>query len=163
MALSGPWPSQAGSGGSGSRVICRCVCVCVLVRAVIAERSWQVSWFLLEKDALSFLHPRVVLHQLRVQKGILWDAVLYPLYQALWRDTEKLHFSNSRGSLLPQSILSFPYKARKRWRLRATRGQKLLIIFTSTTVDFWVLFGKPFILIKSFYSTKAVLLALHKI
>lgn len=122
-----------------------CVCVCVLVRAVIAERSWQVGWFLLEKDALSFLHPRVVLHQLRVQKGILWDAVLYPLYQALWRDTEKLHFSNSRGSLLPQSILSFPYKARKRWRLRATRGQKLLIILTSTTVDFWVLFGKSFI------------------
>lgn len=86
--------------------------------------------FLLKKDALSFLHPRVVLHQLRVEEGILWDAVLYPFHQALWRDRERQrHFSNSRGSLIPQSILfhfsSSPYKARKKERENeGTRGQK---------------------------------------
>lgn len=79
-----PWPSGAGSGGSRSGLICRCV----LIRAVEVERSWQGGWFLLEKDALSFLHPWVVLHQLRVQEGILWDAVLYPFYQALWGDRD---------------------------------------------------------------------------
>lgn len=81
------------------------ICRFVLVRAVVVERSWQGGWFLLKKDALSFLHPWVVLHQLRVQEGILWDAVLYPFHQALWKDGERQrHFSNSRGSLSPQSI-----------------------------------------------------------
>ena len=88
-----PWPSGAGSGGSGSGVICRCVSV----RVVKVERSWQGGRVLLEEDAFSLLHPRVVLHQLRIQEGILWDAILYPLYQALG-ETER-HFSNSRGSL----------------------------------------------------------------
>lgn len=97
-----PWPSQDGSGGSGSGGF---ICRFVLVRAVVVERSWQGGWFLLKKDALSFLHPWVVLHQLRVQEGILWDAVLYPFHQALWKDGERQrHFSNSRGSLSPQSI-----------------------------------------------------------
>lgn len=92
-----PWLSQARTGGSGSGVICRCV----LVGVVKVERLWQGGWFfLLEKDALSFLHPRVVFHQLRVQERILGDAILYPLYQTLWRDREgQRHFLNSRGSL----------------------------------------------------------------
>lgn len=72
----------AGLGQEGS--VSRVFCGCVLVRAAIVERSWQVGFRLLEKDALSLLHPRVVLHQLRVQERVLWDAVLYPLYQALW-------------------------------------------------------------------------------
>lgn len=36
---------------------------------------------LLEEDAFAFLHPRVVLHQLRVEEGVLGDAVLDPLDQ----------------------------------------------------------------------------------
>lgn len=86
-----------GQGGSASRVICRCV----LVRAAIVERSWQVGFCLLEKDALSFLHPRVVLHQLGVQERVLWDAVLYPLYQALWRETQR-----SYSFQIPEKVYS---------------------------------------------------------
>lgn len=52
----------------------------MMVRSVIAGGLVGLS---LEKDALSFLHPRVVLHQLRVQKRILRDDVFYPLYQAV--------------------------------------------------------------------------------
>lgn len=47
------------------------------------RRSWRVQRLSLEKDALSFLHPRVVLHQLWVQERILRDDVLYPLDQAV--------------------------------------------------------------------------------
>lgn len=47
------------------------------------RRSWRVQRLSLEEDALSFLHPRVVLHQLWVQERILRDDVLYPLDQAV--------------------------------------------------------------------------------
>lgn len=40
-----------------------------------------MKWLLLEDNTFSFLHPRVVLHQLRVQEGILGDALLDPLHQ----------------------------------------------------------------------------------
>lgn len=70
-----PWPSQAGSGGSGGLQF-------------KGEGSSQGGLLRLEKDALSFLHPRVVLHQLRVEEWVLGDAVLNPLYQALWTDRE---------------------------------------------------------------------------
>lgn len=67
----------AGQGGSGrGRVL------------VGSERSGQGGLVLLEEDALSFLNPRVVLHQLGVQKGILWDTVLYPLNQAVQRERD---------------------------------------------------------------------------
>lgn len=47
------------------------------------RRSRRVQRLSLEKDALSFLHPRVVLHQLRVEERILRDDVLDPLDQAV--------------------------------------------------------------------------------
>lgn len=47
------------------------------------RRSRRVQRPSLEKDALSFLHPGIVLHQLRVQERILRDDVLYPLDQAV--------------------------------------------------------------------------------
>lgn len=47
----------------------------------------------LEKDALSFLHPGVVLHQLRVEEGILRDDVLYPLYQAVCVEKATVQYS----------------------------------------------------------------------
>lgn len=72
MASTGRW-----GGGQVQGVFCRCV----LVSTLKIGRFWQGGRLLLEKDALSFLHPRVVLHQLRVQEGILRDAVLYPLHQ----------------------------------------------------------------------------------
>lgn len=52
------------------------------VRSVIARGPAGVRRLSLEKDALSFLHPRVVLHQLWVQERVLRDDVLYPLDQA---------------------------------------------------------------------------------
>lgn len=51
------------------------------------RRSRRVQRLSLEKDALSFLHPRIVLHQLRVQERILRDDVLYPLDQAVCRES----------------------------------------------------------------------------
>lgn len=54
-----------------------------MVRSVICRRSQRVQRLSLEKDALSFLHPRVVLHQLRVEERILRDDVLDPLDQAV--------------------------------------------------------------------------------
>lgn len=45
----------------------------------------------LEDDAFSFLHPGVVLHQLRVEEGIFGDALLDPLHQV----------SDCFGGLLP--------------------------------------------------------------
>lgn len=57
-----PWPRRAGGGGQVQGVFCRCV----LVSTLKIGRFWQGGRLLLEKDALSFLHPRVVLHQLRV-------------------------------------------------------------------------------------------------
>ena len=110
-----------GVGGSS-------VGVCWSGRLYSKDRG-RVGWFLLKKDALSFLHPWVVLHQLRVQEGILWDAVLYPLHQALWKDGERQrHFSNSRGSLSPQSIhyplFLFFHTRQEREGEWVTRGQE---------------------------------------
>lgn len=51
------------------------------------SRSRRVQRLSLEKNALSFLHPRVVLHQLWVQERILRDDVLYPLYQAVCEES----------------------------------------------------------------------------
>lgn len=95
-------PGQEGSGSSG--VICRCV----LVRAVKVDRWRRGGGFLLEEDALSFLHPRVVLHQLRVEEGILWDAVLYPLYQASWRDRKRGIFQIPEEVTTIHPLSTFP-------------------------------------------------------
>lgn len=69
------WGRQVGGSAEGN----------TMVRSVIAGGLGGLS---LEEDALSFLHPRVVLHQLRVQERILRDDVLYPLYQAVCEDSK---------------------------------------------------------------------------
>lgn len=69
------WGCQVGGSAEGN----------TMVRSVIAGGLGGLS---LEEDALSFLHPRVVLHQLRVQERILRDDVLYPLYQAVCEESK---------------------------------------------------------------------------
>lgn len=71
------------------------------------RRPRRVQRLPLEKDALSFLHPRVVLHQLWVQERILRDDVLYPLDQAVCgesRDQRSVLISEGihRGESLDQ-------------------------------------------------------------
>lgn len=62
------------------------------------RRCRRVPRLFLEKDTLSFLHPRVVLHQLWVQERILRDDVFYPLDQAVC--VEKAEFRREPYSVL---------------------------------------------------------------
>lgn len=66
------------------------------------RRSRRVQRLSLEKDALSFLHPRVILHQLWVQEGILWDNVLYPLDQAVCGESRV-----QKGALFTDCCLAY--------------------------------------------------------
>lgn len=94
------------------------VSVCVHVHVSVEQsRGRSLVGSLLEEDALPFLHPRVVLHQLRVQKGVLWDAVLYPLHQAFFLAVGERHrwdtFFRFQWQIFNQGpSLVFPYKAR---------------------------------------------------
>lgn len=60
----------------------------------------------LEQDALSFLHPRVVLHQLWVQERILRDHVLYPLHQAVGGESRVEKGTSFSGESLDKSFRS---------------------------------------------------------
>lgn len=92
--------------------------VCVSVEQ---SRGRLLVGSLLEEDALPFLHPRVVLHQLRVQKGVLWDAVLYPLHQAFLffflgggGETQiRYIFQIPVADLQPQAIACLPIQGKK--------------------------------------------------